>query len=172
MRQFYVNTVLEQSGFRSFDPASPPSLGAITPESRAFALDPARIHIHRRGRYPKGRVEENDVERLKREISDAFEAVKDENGNKIVRRVFDANAVYKGPHAGNGPDLLLIPHDGYDMKGKLGARSAVGDRRLQGMHTWDNAFFYSMRKDILDPGEDLEIVDVPWMILRSIDVGP
>ena len=171
-KEFYVNTVLEQSGFLSFDPASPPSLGAITPESRAFALDPARIHIHRRGRYPKGRVEENDVERLKREISDAFEAVKDENGNKIVRRVFDANAVYKGPHAGNGPDLLLIPHDGYDMKGKLGARSAVGDRRLQGMHTWDNAFFYSMRKDILDPGEDLEIVDVPWMILRSIDVGP
>ena len=171
-KEFYVNTVLQQNGFLSFDPVSPPSLGAITPDSRAFALDPARIHIHRRGRYPKGRVEEKDVADLKREITHAFESVRDENGDRIVRRVFDAAAVYSGPHAQDGPDLLLIPHDGYDMKGKLGARSAVGDRRLQGMHTWDNAFFFSKRKDIVDPDKDLEIADVPWTILRSIDVAP
>jgi len=171
-KEFYVNTVLQQSGFLSFDPASPPSLAAITPGSRAFALDPARIYIHRLGRYPKGRVEDHDAARLKKEITEAFESVKDDNGQKIVRRVFDASTVYSGMHVQDGPDLLLIPYDGYDMKGKLGARSAVGDRRLQGMHTWDNAFFFSMRKDILDLGKELEIVDVPWTILRSIDVAP
>ena len=171
-KEFYVNTVLQQNGFLSFDPVSPPTLAAITPDSRAFALDPARIYIHRRGRYAKGGVDEKEVEPLKREITDAFESLKDDNGDKIVRRVFDAADVYSGPHSQDGPDLLLIPHDGYDMKGKLGARSAVGDRRLQGMHTWDNAFFFSMRKDILDPEKELEIVDVPWTILRSIDVAP
>jgi predicted AlkP superfamily phosphohydrolase/phosphomutase len=171
-KEFYVNTVLEQGGFLSLDPASPPALSAITPDSRAFALDPARVYIHRRGRYAKGRVEEREVEPLKRDIAAAFEAATDDNGDRVVRRVFDAAQVYSGPHAKEGPDLLLIPFDGYDMKGRLGARSAVGGRRLQGMHTWDNAFFFTMRGDILDSEADLEIVDVPWLILRSIDVAP
>jgi predicted AlkP superfamily phosphohydrolase/phosphomutase len=171
-KEFYVNTVLQQSGFLSFDPSSPPSLAAIAPESRAFALDPARIYLHRRGRFAKGRVEEKDAARLKREIADAFESLTDENGDKIVRRVFDASEVYSGPRAKDGPDLLLIPRDGYDMKGKVGARSAVGERRLQGMHTWDNAFFFSARKDIVDSEKETVIADVPWTILRSIDVAP
>jgi predicted AlkP superfamily phosphohydrolase/phosphomutase len=141
-------------------------------DSKAFALDPARIYIHRRDRYPRGSVDEKDVARLKREIAEAFESAADANGEKIVRRVFDAADVYSGPHALEGPDLLLIPYNGYDMKGKLGAPSAVGDRRLQGMHTWDNAFFFSMRKDLVDPQKDIEIVEVPWIILRSVDVGP
>ena len=57
------------------------------------------------------------------------------------------------------------------MKGRLGAPSVIGDRRLQGMHTWDNAFFLSLRNDLVDSPGDLEIVDVPWIILRSLDVG-
>ena len=40
------------------------------------------------------------------------------------------------------------------------------------MHTWDNAFFFSMRKDLVDPQKEIEIAEVPWIILRSIDVGP
>jgi len=171
-KEFYVNTVLEQNGFLKFDPASPASLANITGGSRAFALDPARVYIHRRGRYPKGCVEERDVARLKSEITAAFESATDANGERVVRRIFDAADVYSGPHALEGPDLLLIPYDGYDMKGKVGAPSAIGDRRLQGMHTWDNAFFFSMRKDLVDQDKELEIVEVPWIILRSIDAGP
>jgi predicted AlkP superfamily phosphohydrolase/phosphomutase len=180
-KEFYVNTVLEQHGYLKLDPtssatgtspASSPSLANIMADSKAFALDPARIYIHRRDRYPRGSVDEKDAARLKREIAEAFESAADANGEKIVRRVFDAADVYSGPHALEGPDLLLIPYNGYDMKGKLGASSAVGDRRLQGMHTWDNAFFFSMRKDLVDPQKEIEIAEVPWIILRSIDVGP
>jgi predicted AlkP superfamily phosphohydrolase/phosphomutase len=171
-KELYVNTVLEKNGFLSLDSASPASLTNITPNSRAFALDPARVYIHRRGRYPKGSVEEKEVARLKTEIAGLFESLTDEAGERIVRRVFDAAEVYSGPYTPEGPDLLLIPRNGYDMKGRLGAPAAVGDRRLQGMHTWDNAFFFSARKDIVEPAQELEIADVPWVILRSIDVGP
>ena len=79
--------------------------------------------------------------------------------HKIIRRVFDAEEVYSGPHTADGPDLLVIPHNGYDLKGKLGSDTIVGDRRLQGMHTWDNAFFFSLRNDLIDPSETVEITD-------------
>jgi predicted AlkP superfamily phosphohydrolase/phosphomutase len=171
-KEVFVNAVLEQGGYLSFGGANPPSLAAITEGSKAFALDPARVYIHRRSRHPKGRVEEKDVPALKRELRSLFEAVTDAEGNRVVRRVFDADEVYSGPHAAKGPDLLLIPHNGYDMKGKVGAPSIIGERRLQGMHTWDNAFFFSLRGDLVDPSKVLEIVEVPWIVLRSIDAGP
>ena len=56
------------------------------------------------------------------------------------------------------------------MKGRVGSKEAVGERRLQGMHTWGNAFFYSHRGDLLAADEEFTIVDVPWKILKSIDV--
>ena len=68
------------------------------------------------------------------------------------------------------PDLLLIPRNGYDLKGRVGADTIIGDRRLQGMHTWDDAFFYSRREDLLTADEELTIVDVPHKIMRSLDV--
>ena len=169
--EVYVNTILQSHGYLGFEGSGQPSLAAITESSKAFALDPARVHIHRRSRYAKGRVDEKDIPGLKRELTELFESVTDERGEKIVRRVFDAADVYSGPYAAQGADLLLIPHNGYDMKGKVGAPSVVGERRLQGMHTWDNAFFFALREDLLDRSKDLEIVEVPWIILRSIDVG-
>jgi predicted AlkP superfamily phosphohydrolase/phosphomutase len=116
-------------------------------------------------------VDEGDVAAIKRDLTEMFASTNGEGGQKIVRRVFDGDEVYRGPHAAQGPDLLLIPENGYDMKGKLGAPAIVGERRLQGMHTWDNAFFFATRNDLTDLPDNLEIVDVPWIILRSIDVG-
>jgi predicted AlkP superfamily phosphohydrolase/phosphomutase len=98
-----------------------------------------------------------------------FESVQ-HDGQAIVRRVFDGEAVYTGPHAGTGPDVLLVPRNGYDLKGRVGSPDVVGERRLQGMHTWDDAFFYSRRSDLLSPSEEFTIVDVPQKIMRSLDV--
>lgn len=169
-KEFYANTVLEQHGYLKLDGGEPGSLEGITGDSRAFALDPARIYVHRKGRYPKGGVEEADVPRIKEELKTIFESVKNADGEPVVRRVFDADVEYTGSQKSKGPDLLLIPKNGYDMKGRVGAPEVIGDRKLQGMHTWDNAFFYSGRRDLLDAKEELNIVDVPWKILRSIDV--
>lgn len=170
--EVYPNAVLEHHGYLGFAEGSAPGLSAITENSKAFALDPARIYIHRKSRHPRGRVSDEDAAALKRELADLFTSLKDTDGRPVVRRVFDADDVYSGPHAHKGPDLLLIPHNGYDMKGKVGAPSIMGDRRLQGMHTWDNAFFYTLRGDLVDPSRQLEIVDVPWIVLRSIDASP
>jgi predicted AlkP superfamily phosphohydrolase/phosphomutase len=166
--EVYVNRILEENGFLKFDGDSS-ELANISSDSKAFALDPARIHIHTRGRYPKGHVDLADVAAIKKDLTAMFEGVEHE-GTKIVRRVFDGSAVYSGPFAAHGPDLLLIPKNGYDMKGRLGADKIVGERRLQGMHTWDDAFFFTTRKDLLGESEELTIVDTPWKVVKSLDV--
>ena len=170
--ELYINSILQEHGFLKFDSTGDDKnggLSSIDETSRAFALDPARIYIHRKGRYPKGSVDESDVAAIKKELASVFESV-EHDGQKIVRRVFDGSDVYTGPYAAQGPDLLLIPKNGYDMKGRVGSPSIIGERRLQGMHTWDDAFFFSSRSDLLSDTEDLTIVDVPWKVLRSLDV--
>jgi predicted AlkP superfamily phosphohydrolase/phosphomutase len=168
--EVYINRILEEHGFLKFEGANG-ELANISPESKAFALDPARIHIHARGRYPKGQVDPSDVAAIKQDLTSAFESV-EHNGDRIVRRVFDGADVYSGQHTGSAPDLLLIPKNGYDMKGRLGADTVVGERRLQGMHTWDDAFFFTTRKDLLSGDETFTIVDTPWKVLKSLDVEP
>jgi len=172
-QEAYINTVLEQHGYlvREDDKSG---LEAIGERTKAFALDPARIYVHRKGKYPRGAVEAGDVAQIKQELTAIFEAAEtDHDGTreKFVRRVFDGDAVYSGAHADKGPDLLLIPKNGYDMKGRIGSPAVIGERKLQGMHTWDNAFFLSCRKDVLSADEEFTIVDVPWKILRSLDVS-
>ncbi len=167
--EVYINSILEEYGFLTMDSPSDGGVDSITPDSKAFALDPARIYIHRRGRYPKGKVEDGDVAAIKKDLTEMFQTVEHE-GTAVVRRVFDGDEVYSGPHASSGPDLLLIPRNGYDLKGRVGADTIIGDRRLQGMHTWDDAFFYSRREDLLTADEELTIVDVPHKIMRSLDV--
>jgi len=167
--EVYVNTVLAENGYLKMSKSGSGDLGDISEHATAFALDPARIYIHRRGRFPRGSVGEGDVARLKEELTGIYESLT-HDGKPIIRYIFDGNDVYSGPQSHLGPDLLLVPHNGFDLKGRIGADTVVGARRLQGMHTWDDAFFLSRRADLLDPREKLTLVDVPGKILKTLDV--
>jgi predicted AlkP superfamily phosphohydrolase/phosphomutase len=167
-KEVYINTVLRQEGFLDLAPGAT-SLEGVTESTKAFALDPARIYLNRRGRFPRGSVAAEDVAPLLKDLEAVFDRLAID-GEKIVRRLFTGEEAYSGPCAQSGPDLLLVPRDGFDLKGRVGAESAVGERRLQGMHTWDNAFFFSLDKSPIEEGENLGIVDIPAKILRSLDV--
>jgi predicted AlkP superfamily phosphohydrolase/phosphomutase len=142
----------------------------VSSETAAFALDPARIYIHRQGRFPRGSVPDDEVSSLKEELTTVFQSI-DDGDNPIVRRIFDGDDVYSGPHAGKGPDLLLVPNNGYDMKGRLGAPEVFSQRRLQGMHTWDDAFFVTLRPELMPETDEFTLLDVPPQILKSLDVS-
>lgn len=165
----YVNAVLAEHGYLKFTKEGATDLTDISESATAFALDPARIYVHRRGRFPRGSVGDGDVARIKAEIRSIFEGLTHE-GEPVIRYIFDGDEVYSGAQARLGPDLLLVPHNGFDLKGRIGAPSAVGNRRLQGMHTWDDAFFLSRRGDLLADPDGLTLVDVPGKILESLDV--
>jgi predicted AlkP superfamily phosphohydrolase/phosphomutase len=169
-KEVNINSVLAELGYLQFDPPDSTSLEDVSGETAAFALDPARIYIHRQGRFPRGSVPDDEVSSLKEELKTVFQSL-DDGDNPIVRRIFDGDDVYSGPHAGKGPDLLLVPNNGYDMKGRLGAPEVFSQRRLQGMHTWDDAFFVTLRPDLMPETEELTLLDVPPQILKSLDVS-
>ena len=70
--EVYVNRYLANAGFLKWEKDPPDSFEDISADSRAFALDPSRIYVHRKGRYPKGSVEEGDVPAVREELKALF----------------------------------------------------------------------------------------------------
>jgi predicted AlkP superfamily phosphohydrolase/phosphomutase len=151
-QEVYLNVWLEEQGYLQFQSSPPENLGEISPVSRAFAMDPNRIYLNLKGKYPKGSVDTSQGNTLKQEIADKLTKM-EWNGKKVVRHVFDAREIYKGPLAERGPDLIVLSEYGFDMKGSIKKKDIFGRTSLQGMHTWDDAFFWAQE----DFGRDLAI---------------
>lgn len=162
-----VNALLAQNGHLKMTGDDPRRMENISEAATAFGLDPSRIYLHRRGRYPRGGVDEARADALMDEISQAFLALR-HDGETVIRRVFRGRDVYSGPASASGPDLILLSTPGFDLKGRLGAASVVADRRLQGMHTWDDAFVVTERTDLVPDGRDLTLLDVPAMLMKCL----
>src|SRR4030042_981571 len=161
-QEVYLNAWLQQEGYLRFSGDSPQGLEDLAAGSVAFALDPNRVYLHLKGRFPKGTVEEGDREALKAEIAHTLEGLEFE-GRRVIRRVFDADDVYSGPFSASGPDLLVLSEPGFDLKGSVKKKAVFGRTDLEGMHTWEEAFFCSEKK----AEEDLKISQISPIILST-----
>ena len=159
-QEVFLNAWLEQEGFLEFESSSPNSLGEITPSTKAFAMDPNRIYINTKNRFPKGNVSIQEKKEIKSEIAAKLEKL-EYQGEKIVRQVFDTGEIYSGPYSMLGPDLIVLSEYGFDMKGSVKKKEIFSRSDLEGMHTWDDAFFWSNN----DVQEDLCISDLASIIL-------
>jgi predicted AlkP superfamily phosphohydrolase/phosphomutase len=162
-QEVYLNAWLEDQGYLRFDSSPPESLGDISSASRAFAMDPNRIYLHLKDRFPKGSVDASERDALKKEITEKLEDL-EWNGKKIVRKVFDARHVYHGPYVDQGPDLIVLSEYGFDMKGSIKKKKIFGRTELQGMHTWDDAFFWANA----DFGQDLSISNLSQILMDKL----
>ncbi|MFC2164792.1 alkaline phosphatase family protein [Acidobacteriota bacterium] len=163
-QEVYLNVWLEQEGYLKFESSTPTELGEIDSSSKAFTMDPNRIYINSKDRYPKGCVDESDKQALKREISDKIRGLK-HDGQPVVREVFDTEEIYSGPLVPAGPDLIVLSEYGYDMKGSVKKKDIFGRSNLQGMHTWDDAFFWSAKEE----SQDLKISDLSHIIMENFE---
>lgn len=162
-QEVYVNTFLREKGYLGFRSSPPKSLEEIASGSRAFALDPSRIYINRRGRFPMGVVEEGDYEALRKELKEKFLELTFE-GEKVIKDVFFREDLYSGHCLQNAPDIVLLSHRGYDLKGALAPSEVFGKRVFTGAHTRDDAVFYLRGPAAADPTA-VEIADVTPTIL-------
>jgi len=163
-REVYLNAWLERQRFLEFTRLDPTSLDDIAPGSRAFALDPNRIYLNFKDKFPRGTVDRSDRKALQQDIAAGLSGLEYE-GRKVVRRVFFAQDVYRGPQAERGPDLIVLGENGFDMKGSVKKKDIFAASDLRGMHTWDDAFFWAER----DHGQDLAIQDVARFILGNFE---
>jgi len=160
-REVYLNAWLEKERYLKFSTSNPDGLADISPKSVAFALDPNRIYLHYKSKYPKGSVKASEAKALKEEISRGLEKLAFD-GQTVVRKVFDAKEIYSGPLASRGPDLIVLGQPGFDMKGSVKKKEIFGrSPGLQGMQTWDDAFFLAKN----DFGDGLSISDIAGMIM-------
>jgi predicted AlkP superfamily phosphohydrolase/phosphomutase len=140
VQEVQLNAWLQREGFLELQGLM--DLTGVSPGSRAFALDPGRIYIHRKGRYARGGVDEEEVPALKALITEKLLLLEWE-GERIIREVFDAEQIYDGPCVAFGPDLVALSKPGFDLKCSPQAQGVFGHSGLVGMHTWDDAFLLS-----------------------------
>jgi len=163
IQEFRVNTWLKDNGFLSFAADDPSSVADIADGTRAFTLDPGRIFINTKGRYPKGRVEEADAGKVADEIAAGLMELRHE-GRPIVKKVFKRDELYAGPHKQQSSDLVVLCNHGYDVKGTVKEKDVLGRTNLEGMHTQDDAFFMAP----VEPGvENLNIENLAGIILEE-----
>jgi predicted AlkP superfamily phosphohydrolase/phosphomutase len=162
-QEVYLNAWLEREGYLRFATPSPAGLENIAAaETKAFALDPNRVYLNLRKKFPSGSVDISEKKGLKAEIAGKLERLEYE-GKRVVRKVFMAEDVYSGPHASKGPDLIVLGEQGFDMKGSVKKKEVFGRSDLQGMHTWDDALFLADS----EAGKDLAIQDLAEIILKN-----
>jgi predicted AlkP superfamily phosphohydrolase/phosphomutase len=162
VQEVSLNAWLAGSGYLQFDGPAPEGLEAVAAGTRAFALDPNRIYLNLKGRFPRGAVAESERAALRTEIAERLKALEYE-GRRVVREVFLVEDIYSGPQTPKGPDLLVLAEPGFDMKGSVKKTDVFGRTSLQGMHTWDDAFFWAAE----DRGQDLAIEDIAAIIMEN-----
>lgn len=139
-QQVYLNRWLVDHQFLKLKDGAR-SVEDIADGTLAFALDPGRIYVNQRGKYPGGVVEKTDVRRILDEIKQGLSEISDGN-EQVVRRVFERDELFRGPKIDSAPDLCVQSVYGYDLKGAVNKAQLMDRELLTGMHTQDDAMLF------------------------------
>ena len=137
-----LNTWLCSSGLLHLegDPRSENDATRIGPASKAFALDPGRILMHRKSRFKRGSLSTAEADGLREEISASL-ADLSYDGEAVFERIFRGEELYPDCPYPHRPDLVCLPRRGLDLKAKFNRSDIFGNFGRTGTHTADDAFF-------------------------------
>lgn len=113
-RQFNVNSWLRDAGY-----LHPPHCTSILTDvdwsrTRAYGLGINGLYLNLKGRERDGIVEPGEPQaQLLQEIAAGLEAVRDVDGQIVIRNVYRADQVYSGAATGLAPDLIIGYSRGY-----------------------------------------------------------
>jgi len=157
-----MNFWLHSEGYLEYEEGSSPGWKTISPRSRAVALVPGRIHILREGIWDEGSVSEEGYESLRDELVSKLRNLRaPDTGEPICKRVLTREQAFHGPCG--GPDIIIEPHDGYDLKAAHGKGSLFSTSPISGMHTFADAMLYISRHRL--EGSTPSLVDVMPTVL-------
>lgn len=169
----FTNAWLRDRGYLAFDTDEPKGLTAIDPRSTVFSLDPGRFYVNRAGSRPRGSVPPERVAELVQRLVDDLAGLRDPaTGELAYDRLLRREEAYHGPFAPLGPDVVLTPRPGYELKGSSRATSVFGPPGdgLGGMHTGDDAFLCVRGAALRDGPYDLH--DLAPTILELLGLEP
>ncbi len=137
-----LNAVLQNAGFQEACPDGRANYTGITEKTRAFVLEPSRIHLNLKGKYPSGSLCHEDRKGILNELEDLFLNLLC-GSEKVIDKVYTAEELYSGPCTKDAPDMVLVSNTGYSLRGTLNRTETFTDPDiLTGMHRGDDAFLY------------------------------
>ena len=156
--EVYPNRVLYEEGLLKFKSWPPKSIMDIAEGSKAFIMDPGRLYVNVKGKYPMGTVQPESQARVADEVAELLveKLVDPETGEKMVANVYRRDDIYSGPHVERGPDIVLEPKWGYDLKGAVNKEELTGRTALCGMHTYEDAHLFVRGRQLGMPGSGPE----------------
>lgn len=89
------------------------SVGVDWSKIQAYGLGVNGLYLNLKGREREGIVEPHQREELLQELVTKLEAVRDVNGDPVIRKVYRADQVYSGPEMELAPDLVIGYYRGY-----------------------------------------------------------
>lgn len=160
--EFYLSRWLIENGYLNL--SSIEGLRGITPDTKAFCLDPSRIYIHLEGRFSRGKIRGSDYSKLVEELKEKLSGVTFE-GQKVIKEIYLKHEIFHGEHVDGGPDIYLLPNYGFDLKGAVNRDSLFGTTHFKGMHTYNDAHLF-----VSIPVEcnDVTIEDVASIIVKYV----
>jgi predicted AlkP superfamily phosphohydrolase/phosphomutase len=149
--QVYLNAWLRELGYLKLGHDAE-SFDRMDAETRAFALDPGRIYIHRAGRFPNGAVGDAEAEALKTRLRQELSGLTwdaqtsrlgtDGRGERVIQDIFFKEEIYSGALIERAADLLAVAAEGFNLRGAWKHAECVGADSMTGAHTRGNAVFY------------------------------
>ena len=160
-KNIYINYLLKREGFLKLQDAGEAGWSHIDYSAKAFALEPARIYLHLKNKYSRGRVESEDREKILRDLEELLYSLEIDN-KKVVRDIFRKEAIYAGSLLERAPDLILVGNKGFNLKAAINADKLDDKGIFNGKHTQDDAFLLVNR--MVKIPENLTVSDVVGII--------
>lgn len=151
---------LQANGYLNIDAS-----GAITPDSRAFSMDPGRIYVASSQTFPRGVVPRADVTRLVDDIADGLARVVDEDtGMPVIASIRKRRDAYEGVRTYQGPNLVCLPAPGYELKASR-RLPLMSDAVFEGTHVQQGALLLAAGTS---PRNGVKVEDVGATVLAKL----
>ena len=113
-RQFNLNSWLRDYGYLNPRECSSILVDADWSRTRAYGLGINGLYLNLKGRERDGIVEPGEEqEKLTKQLAARLKAVRDYNGEKVIRNVYRADEIYSGSATELAPDLIVGYARGY-----------------------------------------------------------
>lgn len=139
--EVYLNRFLLERGWLMIEGEPPDE--RILPGTVALALDPGRIHLHLRGRFPQGHLSpgpeaEDLAARIREDLLELTHHGPD-GPARPIERVYLKQELYHGPFADEAPDLVARAAPGYSLRAGLDRPAVFGKSHITGTHRPEDA---------------------------------
>ena len=136
-RQFNLNSWLRDYGYLNPRECTNILADGDWTRTRAYGLGINGLYLNLKGREEHGIVEPGEEqEKLLKQLTARLQAVRDFNGNRVIRKVYRSDQIYSGDATALAPDLIIGYARGYRASWETCLGELTDDTLLDNTSAW------------------------------------